>query len=62
MADTAVIQDVENFLSQSLKSYSYGVQIEGLTHWGPVMYICVHELKVIGSDNGLSPGRCQAII
>ena len=25
-------------------------------------YICVGELAIIGSDNGLSPGRRQAII
>ena len=33
-----------------------------LTHWGRVMHICVSELTIIGSDNGLSPGQCQAII
>ena len=33
-----------------------------LTHWGRVMHICVGSLTVIGSDNGLSPGRRQAII
>ena len=33
-----------------------------LTHWGRVMYICVSELTIIGLDNGLSPGRRQAII
>ena len=33
-----------------------------LTHWGPVTYICVSKLTIIGSDNGLSPGRRQAII
>ena len=33
-----------------------------LTHWGRVMHICVGILTSIGSDNGLSPGRCQAII
>ena len=33
-----------------------------LTHWGRVMHICVSELTIIGSDNGLSPGRRQAII
>ena len=33
-----------------------------LTHWGRVMHICVGKLTIIGSDNGLSPGRCQAII
>ena len=26
------------------------------------MHICVSKLTIIGSDNGLSPGRCQAII
>ena len=25
-------------------------------------HICVGKLTIIGSDNGLSPGRCQAII
>ena len=33
-----------------------------LTHWGRVTHICVSKLTTIGSDNGLSPGRCQAII
>ena len=32
------------------------------THWGRVTHICVGELTIIGSDNGLSPGRRQAII
>ena len=33
-----------------------------LTHWGRVTHICVGNLIIIGSDNGLSPGRRQAII
>ena len=33
-----------------------------LTHWGRVTHICVSDLTIIGSDNGLSPGRRQAII
>ena len=33
-----------------------------LTHWGRVTHICVGNLTTIGSDNGLSPGRRQAII
>ena len=33
-----------------------------LTHWGRVMHICVSNLAIIGSDNGLSPGQRQAII
>ena len=33
-----------------------------LTHWGRVTHICVGNLTIIGSVNGLSPGRRQAII
>ena len=33
-----------------------------LTHWGRVRHIYVSKLISIGSDNGLSPGRRQAII
>ena len=33
-----------------------------LTHWGRVTDICVGKLTIIGSDNGLSPERRQAII
>ena len=33
-----------------------------LTHWGLVTHICVSKLSILGSDNGLSAGRRQAII
>ena len=33
-----------------------------LTHWGRVTHICVGKLTIIGSNNGLSPNRRQAII
>ena len=33
-----------------------------ITHWGQVTHICVGKLTIIGSDNGLSPERRQAII
>ena len=33
-----------------------------LTHWGRVTHTCVSKLTIVGSDNGLSPGRRQAII
>ena len=33
-----------------------------LTHWGRVTHTRVSNLTIIGSDNGLSPGRRQAII
>ena len=33
-----------------------------LTHWGQVTRICVGDLNIIGSDNGLSHGRCQTTV
>ena len=33
-----------------------------LTHWGRVKHICVDNLTIIGSDNGLAPVRRQDII
>ena len=33
-----------------------------LTQWGRVMHICVGNVSIIGSDNGLSPARRQATI
>ena len=33
-----------------------------LTHWGSVTHKCVSKLTYTGSDNGLTPGRRQAII
>ena len=39
-----------------------GLGVNVLTHWGRVKHMCVSELTIIGSDNGLSPGRRQAII
>ena len=32
------------------------------THWGRVTHLCVSKLSSIASDNGLSPGRRQAIM
>ena len=37
-------------------------EVGTLTHWGRVTHICVSKLNTIDSDNGLSPGRRQAII
>ena len=50
--------DLDPFVSiaaQCLRKYI-------LTHWGRVTHICVDNLTIIGSDYGLSPGRCLAII
>ena len=48
----------------NIEAFSDVVTITGselLTHWGRVTHICVGNLNTIGSDNGLSPGRHQAI-
>ena len=39
----------------------HGNVLHLLTHWGRVTHICVGNLTIIGPDNGLSPGRRQAI-
>ena len=36
--------------------------VSSLSHWGRVMHIFFSNLTIIGSDNGLLPGRRQAII
>ena len=33
-----------------------------LTNWGRSMHVCIIKQAIIGLDNGLSPGRLQAII
>ena len=50
-----VYEDILNYFTLKYTRY-------GLTHWGWVTHICVDNLTIIGSDNGLSPGRRQAII
>ena len=46
----------------SISSVQYVYVMFPLTHWGRVTLICVSELTIIGSDNGLLPGRRQPII
>ena len=54
-----------NVVKSVLQSLSWTspviVEYDTLTHWGQVTHICVGNLTIIGSDNGLSPSRCQAI-
>ena len=57
----------ENAFQNSVGKRSPFVQaaicwISPWTHWGRGTHICVSELTIIGSDNGLSPGRHQDII
>ena len=56
----SLVQNCDNSISNALElTHSC---LEPLTYWGQVTHICVSELTIIGSDNGLSPGRHQAII
>ena len=41
---------------------TYCLGLNELTHWGWVTHLCIGKLPIIGSDNGLSPDRRQAII
>ena len=52
----------DEFYCYTFKILTTFSRITELTHWGRVTHICVSELTIIGSDNGLSPGRRQAII
>ena len=53
---TVAIDDVYFKMNNTL------ISEQPLTYWGRVTYICVSKLTIIGSDNGWSPGRRQAII
>ena len=45
-----------------LSDQSLRHHMASLTNWGRATHICVGRLTIIGSDNGLSPGRRRAII
>ena len=44
------------------KSVSVHIKYTSLTHWGRLTHICIGKLTIIGSDDGLSPGLCQAVM
>ena len=48
--------------SDSNENFSGKLAPRFLTHWGRVTHICVGIIANIGSDNGVSPVRRQAII
>ena len=49
-------------ISSMLKTFSGRQTTQCLTHWDRATHICVSDLTTIDSENGLSPGRHQAII
>ena len=54
----ASAQDINLQIHLEMNSWKFRL----LTHWGRVTHIWVGNLTTIVSDNGLSPGRCQALI
>ena len=54
--DFAVVENSTTILGMT------PIRVSRITHLGRVTHICVNKLTIIGSDNGLSPGRRQAII
>ena len=51
-----------NKISMKIHPVPSGQSWDPLNHWGQVTHICAGTNTNIGSDNGLSPGRRQAII
>ena len=45
--------------SAKWRQFCLGLSV--LTHLDRVTHICVFKLTTLGSDNGMSPGRLQAI-
>ena len=62
MALYAVIVQQRNRQGRVYFEISKNITIITLTQWGRVTHICVGNLTIIGPNNGLSPGRRQAII
>ena len=55
--------DTHNIRKYSEQSHVLGLQwYSVLTNWCRVTHICISKLTIIGSDNGLSPDGCEAII
>ena len=65
--DLSILNDVSKHIGKSKSVIRYHCKLSWngvttLTFWGGVTHICVSKLTIIDSDNGLSPGRRQAII
>ena len=61
LPETMLTQFTNSYISDTRRKW-VNASLCMLTHWGRVTHICVGNLTTIGSDNGLSPGRRQAII
>ena len=61
-SDFFYVWNLKNFIQENAFEHVACKMASALTHWGRVTHICVSRLSITGSDNGLSPGRRQAII
>ena len=61
-AFTLIVPQIFERSHQTIWKIIFDVMWYVLTHWGRVTHICVSKVTIIVSDNGLSPGRRQAII
>ena len=57
----AALNAFAQFIDTDSPGMPYGNQLS-YRYWGRMTHICVSKLTTIGSDNGLSHGRCKAII
>ena len=53
---------LDSWFEYNQTNICFSIQFSNLTHWGRVTHICIGKLTIIGSDYGLPPGWCQAII
>ena len=60
-SDNKVQEEGGRLHNQALFTWRFSSSGSTLTQWGRVTHICVGNLTIIGSDNGWSPGRHQAI-
>ena len=60
-ADTLEPRLLQKHYQLDAHSKLIGTKSKYLSHWGRMTHICAGNLAIIGSDNGLLPGRCQAI-
>ena len=56
------VQLVKIYKSILLRPWQNIFNVDQLTHLGQETHICVGKLTIVASDNGLSPGRREAII
>ena len=54
--------DIWSLKSKVILATPIGSAFQLFTHKGWVTHICISKLTIIGSDNGLSPGRLHVII